>query len=294
MEVWCYNVISEHLPTRSSWPSNQSNLIVCHSLRPLKNRVFALIQDEAGDIFSLDITRNSLSLGYFDSCFPCSCMSLLMGGVLFGASITGDHHLFKITRPPSSENPLITEPFFTPQSMRMELIDKISSSFPVTTLCPLQDSRFAFVSSTSPFPSISFLSPGYGTHQYASSPLPPTATPNGIWALKRSSSDRADSLIVISFSHPASTLPLAVGKKVVPIKDSGMITNQSTKLIALLGSGLILQVTTERVIVMSLASSDSPSRLLSSWIPTAKREIRQVSSSGNYIVLALSGGELFF
>ncbi|KAL0219041.1 hypothetical protein P9112_004694 [Eukaryota sp. TZLM1-RC] len=294
-----FNTSSETLPTRFNWPANQSNLIVSHSVRSLKNRIFVLLHDEAGDLFSLDFsTPFQFSVGYFTSLPQSNCQSLLIGGLLFLTSLSGEAQLYRITSPPTPDNPLITQDPFVPRHDRMELRQSISNTSPITCSDCLFDGRIVLNSGTSPSPSLSFYSSGLPTKQFAASPLPPTATPDGIWAVKKNLEDLQDSMIIISFSSPQSTLPLSVGKKVSPVKESGLITNTSSLLVQNIGTEplTVLQVTTEKAIVsrLSFSSDDPPHSILSSWRSSKRRDIRGVAANAYQVVIALSGGELVY
>ncbi|KAL0224952.1 hypothetical protein RCL1_002864 [Eukaryota sp. TZLM3-RCL] len=291
-----HSIKSVSVPQRITWPASQSNLLINYSLRVLKNRVFILIASEAGDLYSINFQGSSdFSIGYFDSILPCYCLSLLIGGVLFVGSTCGNHHLYRITQPPSEENPLISQDF-APSSTRMELRQSFSSYSPLTSCSSMFDGRLVISSGSSPTPSISFLTAGLSTHQFASSPLPGTHVVDGIWALKKSSRDSSHSAIVLSFASPPSTLPLSFsGKKVAPLKGSGLITNQPSLVVTNIGteSGEVLQVTADKVIIVSLAFAPSEvSTTVASWSPPGRRYVKHAVFTKTQVILALTGGHV--
>lgn len=180
-------------------------------------------------------------------------------------------------------------PTFEPHRLKnLVLIDELES------LCPITDFKIAnlneeeapqiyALSGRSYTASLKVLRHGLAISQMAVSALP--GNPSAVWTVRAAATDQYDKYIVVSFIN--ATLVLSIGESVEEATDTGLITSFPTIHVANIGEDGIIQVHPTGIRYIR----DNRTR---DWKPPGKKTIVHATSNERQVVVALTGGDLFY
>ncbi|KAJ1565911.1 Splicing factor 3B subunit 3, partial [Nowakowskiella sp. JEL0078] len=293
--------------------SERTIIIVSSVVHKLKKGFFVFVQTEEGDIFRIKLDYeaspdgsiggiSNIRIKYFDTIPVANSLTVLKTGFLFIASEFGNHCLFQIldlgddeedqkdfmaNQLPQDEEITV---FFKPRELRnLNSVDELES------LAPLIDSKVAnLTNDDSPQiytlcgrgarSTFRILKHGLEVTEIGVSDLP--GIPNAVWTVKKTSDERYDSFIVVSFSN--ATLVLSIGETVEEVTDTGFLATTPTLTVAQLGDDALVQVYPQGIRHIRV------DRRVNEWKAPGNRTIVRASCNQRQVVIALSGGEIVY
>ncbi|MEN2497921.1 MAG: Splicing factor 3B subunit 3, partial [Marteilia pararefringens] len=290
---------------RSDMNVEQEVIIIASASHKTKNKYLFLVQSEQGDLFKVtfqldDEIINAINIKYFDTLPPASSMHILRSGLLFLASEFGDHHMYRIInlaesdedqQPTFSSSQGSTKFFFTPSQLtNLQLIDTLTSLSPLIdyrlqTFAGCDTPQIVCLSGRGPNSSLRILKHGLEVQEIAVSALP--GTPHSVVSLKHTSSDKFDSLIVVSFIN--ATLVLSVKDDTIEeINDSGFLSSTPTIACGLIGKNSHIQIYPEGI---RHIRSD---RRISEWKVAQQQKVVHACLSNTQVVIATNISEVTY
>jgi splicing factor 3B subunit 3 len=244
-----------------------------------------------------DDVVKELKIKYFDTVAVANSMCVLRTGFLFVAAEFGNHVLYQFQS--AGDDGVEEEPMetgdtkaitFTPRPLKnLLLIDEMESLSPIID-CKIADvtredtAQIYCACGRGRNSKLKVLRHGLPVTQTADPQLP--AVPTGVWAVKSSIKDEYDKYIVASFSN--GTLVLSIGELVEEVSNSGFLGNTATLCVALIGEDSLLQVHPN-----GLRHIRSDKRI-HQWVTPGKKTIVHAAANSHQVVIALSGGELYY
>eukprot|EP00388_Colpodella_angusta_P000978 GDKJ01003288.1.p1 GENE.GDKJ01003288.1~~GDKJ01003288.1.p1 ORF type:complete len:1384 (+),score=369.78 GDKJ01003288.1:37-4188(+) len=292
-------------PRRAETPGDRTLMVSAHATHRLKNNTSLIfVQTDSGDLYSVDVHPNRMSISYFDSLPVASSIAISRQGQLFTACENGDAYLFRLLSLSQPDAPTLDSnhpdgprallPFFPTKLRSLEVVETLPSIAPMTEMLVdnlLDDDtskgsqiivgggcgRRAFLKS---------LSHGRAIEEIAADALPGVAS--GVWTLKAKQDDESDKYIVVSFKD--STLVLEVGESIEECEQTPLVTHTKTLDCKLLADGSIIQIHPSgwrhipRAGHASLAPRD--------WRSPPQRPVVAASCNPSQVLLGLGGGVL--
>jgi len=295
------------VPRREDLPAERGVLLVAAATHRMKAMFFFLVQSEYGDIYKVTLDYSGeqvseLKVKYFDTIPPCTSFAVLRTGFLFAGSEFGNHALYQFEGigdgddVESSSTGLVeteegfTPVFFTPRPLKnLVLIDDVDSLCPVVAmqahnLLGEESPQLYSLCGAGPRSTLRVLRHGLALTEMAVSGLP--GNPNGVWTVRKASTDEYDAYIVVSFVD--GTLVLSIGETVEEVSDSGFLGNTSSLAVCLLGDDSLLQAHPG-----GLRHIRADKRV-NEWKTPGRKAVAKVACNARQAVVALGGGEMVY
>ncbi|XP_046397462.1 splicing factor 3B subunit 3 isoform X1 [Ischnura elegans] len=280
-------------------------IFVCSATHRTKSMFFFLAQTEQGDVFKVTLETDEdvvteIRLKYFDTVPVASAMCVLKTGFLFVASEFGNHYLYQIAHlgddddEPEFSSAMPLEEgdtfFFAPRPLRnLVPVDEMDSLSPILA-CQVADlanedtPQLYLLCGRGPRSSVRVLRHGLEVSEMAVSELP--GNPNAVWTVKRRADEEYDAYIIVSFVN--ATLVLSIGETVEEVTDSGFLGTTPTLCCSSLGDDALVQVYPDGI------RHIRADKRVNEWKAPGKKTIVKCAVNQRQVVIALTGGELFY
>eukprot|EP01117_Protostelium_nocturnum_P009747 TRINITY_DN3484_c0_g1_i1.p1 TRINITY_DN3484_c0_g1~~TRINITY_DN3484_c0_g1_i1.p1 ORF type:complete len:1179 (-),score=412.47 TRINITY_DN3484_c0_g1_i1:140-3676(-) len=280
------------IPKREGSDPLEKILIVSCTIVKKKGSFHFLMQNEYGDLFKVELdwagkVAKSISISYYDT-IPLSNALVHLKSCLFAAAEYGNHFVYQYTEESEEKYPF--SPTFAPSPLsHLSIISSLDSLSPimemkVEDLARENSPQIYALSGRGFHSSLRVLRYGLLPNEVAESQLPGNAA--AVWTVKTSAKEEFDSYIVVAFLN--ATLVLKIGQEVGEVEDSGMLTTSPSIHVANLGSDGFIQVHPNGIRHIRTENR------INEWKTPGKKTIVHATSNGNQVVIALSGGNLFY
>lgn len=269
-------------------------IIVSHALFQRRDKFFFMLQSEVGDLYKLDLdyegdTVQGVEVKYFDTVPVANCLSIMRPAFLFCAAENGNHLLLQFVKDGSDDEPAAR---FTPRSLtNLQVIDELENLSPVLGMQAADLQREATpqlygLCGTGASSSLRILRHGLSVVEVATSTFP--ATPCNTWTVKKHVDDEFDSYIVVSFVNATMVLSIGATVEEVPEAENQFQTDMQTLNVCQIGVDGLLQVLPTGV---RHIRSD---RRQHEWRAPAQKKIVHAAANPHQVVVALTGGEIYY
>ncbi|KAJ6632597.1 CPSF A subunit region-domain-containing protein [Mycena sp. CBHHK59/15] len=304
------------IPHRTRPDSDQSSkrglIIVAGFMHKMKKSVFFfLLQSEIGDIYKITLEHsdgqvNALKIKYFDTVPVSSSLCILKSGFIFAASEFGNQCLYQLQTlgdedgeveylstsypafgmsDPSTPLPHV---YFRPQPLRnLLLTDEIHSLKPIIqshVLSHSESPQILAACGRGSRSALRILRHGLTVEDLVNCDV--SASPNGMWATKRTAGDLMDAYIILSFTN--GTLVFSIGEELVEVQDAGFLSSVPSFAVQQLGSDSLVQVHPHGVRHISGAGQ------IQEWAVPSGKTIVHAATNKRQIVVALSSAEIVY
>ncbi|PRP81374.1 hypothetical protein PROFUN_11061 [Planoprotostelium fungivorum] len=292
-----HNQVKAVIPRREGSNDDQGLMIISSTFFKRKDLFFFLVQTEYGDLIKLSLTVNGaevtgINMTYFDTIPPSNSINMLKNGSLFSASEFGNHYLYSLAE--IGDNQDISDPmevrYFKPRKLQyLQLADSMNSLSPIIEMKILdlykEDTPQIYAICGRGYQSaLRVLRHGIAPMEIAESPLP--GNPSAVWTVKKSSTQKVDDYIVVSFVN--ATLVLTIGASVEEAVDTGMLTTSTSIHVANIGDDGFIQV--HPMGIRHIRNEKG----IHEWKTPGKKSISHATSNESQVVIALSGGDLLY
>lgn len=294
------------LPRRSDMDESRGLMIISGALFKRRDVFFFILQSEFGDLYKIELEYsedivNGLSASYFDTIAPSLTLSIIRPAFLFSGAESTNHALYQFVGAgeddgeDSREGLEMTDSdfdLFRPRSLKnLELLEQMDNLGPLLHMQIKDLAREATpqiygLCGSGVHSSLRVLRHGLEVNEVANSGLP--GNPSALWTVKKSPEDSHDCYIVISFTD--STLLLAIGDNIEEVTEesSGFVLSAQTLYVRQLGSRGILQILPNSVRYIKARDQ------VKEWRAPAKKQIQHASANQRQVVIALTGGEIYY
>lgn len=287
---------------------------VVHNIRGM---FFFLVQNELGDLFKISIAHEdgdvqSISIQYFDTIPVAISLNILKSGLLFAASESGNHILYRFLTLgdeddvevfTSDQFPDIDSIYRIPHTFTPRALTNLTYVDKILGLQPLTGSQVVNLDATQDIPQIytiggqgvsaafKTLIYGIGVSEFAASELPDS--PIGVWTTKVTDSDKYDKYIVFSF--PNKTLVLSVGENIEDVSDSGFLLDVSTLFVQQLGQDSLLQIHENGIRhIKPRAEGTEEGDNINEWDPPKGTRIIAACANNFQVAIALTNNTIIY
>mmetsp|Transcript_7770 Transcript_7770/g.32717 ORF Transcript_7770/g.32717 Transcript_7770/m.32717 type:complete len:1204 (-) Transcript_7770:61-3672(-) len=274
--------------------SGEAVIIVSHALFQRRDTFFFMLQSEVGDLYKVDLDYegdavHALDVKYFDTVPVANSLSIMRPAYLFCAAENGNHMLLQFVKDGSDDEPAAT---FKPRPLtNLLVLDELENMSPVLGMHAADLQREATpqlygLCGTGVSSSLRVLRHGLSVVEVATSTFP--GTPCNTWTVKKHADDEYDSYIVVSFVN--ATLVLSIGATVeeVPESENQFQTDMQTLNVCQIGVDGLLQVLSTGV---RHIRSDGRQH---EWRAPGQKRIVHAAANPHQVVVALTGGELYY
>lgn len=292
----------------------RKNMIICGVMHRMKTQIFALLQNEDGDIFKLvfdldqDKRLTGLRIQYFDTVPPATSLCILKSGYLYTATEFGNQMVYKFEKlgDDDDEREFTSEdydeeamqfgqkPLFKPRPLEnLSVADEIVAMNPilgskVVNLTGDDAPQIYTINGSGARSSFRKLVHGLDVNEMATTNSDKPV--ENVWTTKIQANDSHARYIVLSYAGVKETTVLSIGESVEALPDTqtGFISKARTLAVQQMGEDLLVQVHESGMRLIR------PGGKTVDWKAPTHRSIRQVATNARQVVLFLSNGELAY
>ena len=290
------------MPQRHEAPKPHKLFFTCSATHRTKEFFFFLVQSEFGDLYKVQLMHtgdsvHGMVIQYFDTIPTANSICVLRNGFLFAASEFGNHGLYKFRSIGEDDDKaartystahLDNLVYFNPRKIHnLILTDELASAslisqMRVEDLLDEGAPQIYALCGRAERSALRVLRHGLAMSEMANSSMP--GKPLGVWTLKKSSAEKFDAYMIVSFQN--ATLVLSIGEKVAEVPNSGFDIGQQTIHTGLLDDSSMIQVCSNRIRHIKASGK--------TVIWQTSGLITHAASNARQLVVSLQGGELIY
>lgn len=280
-------------------------VIVSHSHRSFKKKLFILLQTNYGDLFKLQIIPNinqsnkpQCIINYFDTIPAVEQLHITTNGLLFANSETHSNYLFQFE---SLGSDVAMDSFTVSKSLQnLTILEKKPTLNPMTDGTVVQShSNQASVPlkllSNNEDSIIRSYTNSVDVETLISSPLPPG--PKNIWTLKRQLDDTFHSYVTLAFNQYTVFLNISGDSmQTLSFQDPApfIMKNDMTIYMTMLNPNILIQVCSNQFTQVATTSEGSGFKQIHEWFPPAGIQIVSATATKSQLIIALSNNNILY